>query len=170
MLAFPIAEEGEAFCRFQTLPDGTAFLLFRQDGRDRRDLVVVTEPEREQYVLLDSFLSGGSFREYLADSMERYQGRICLYLRAQAYRFPLPCPDGRGQPIPITEQEHGFQYSEALCCLWRISLQPDPVVELSDSERSLREKYRIAQALGVPLLIAAERTLDIVKAPCEQGA
>ncbi len=170
MLAFPIAEEAATGCRFMRLEDGSVCLRFRQNGSERRDLTVVTAPEREEYALLDSFLSGGVFREYLAQSMERFRGRVCLYLRPQAYHFPLPCPDGLGETIPLCESETGFRYSTALCCLWRVLPYPAPRMELSDCSRSLRDKYRVAEALGVPLLIAEKQTLDIVKAPCEQGA
>ena len=169
MLVFPLTEEGATGCRFQKLEDGSSFLLFRQDGRLSRDLTVVTEPEREQYALLDSFVSGGTFREYLEESMAKFQGRICLYLYPQAYRFSLPCPDGRGEAIDLQAGD-GLRYSEALCCLWRVTLFPEVCMELSDCERSLREKYRLAEMLGVPLLVAEPKTLDIVKAPCEQGA
>lgn len=170
MFVFPIAVQAQTCCRFRNLDDGTVCLVFRQNGIVRRDLSVVTAPERDQYALIDSFVSGGSFREYLTDCMARFQGRVCLYLRPQAYRFSLPCRDGQGEPIALCDAETEFCYSEALCCLWRVVPWPAPRVELSDCSRSLREKYRVADLLSVPLLIAEQAVLDIVKAPCEQGA
>ena len=160
MLVFPISESAPTGCRFEQPEDGTHCLRFRCENQNLHAYSVVTEPQEDAYVLLDSFISGGSFSEYLVESMERFASRICLYLRPQAMRFPLPCPDGRGEVLGLEELDHnGFQYSETLCCLWRICTDGGTYIELTDSDRSLREKFQIAEACGVPLLIAEEDTL-----------
>ncbi len=158
MLVFPISDTEPNGCRFEPLENGTVCLRFWREGKALNTYTVVSEPKNDAYVLLESFVSGGSFAEYLRESMIRFQGKVCLYLRPQAYRFPLPCPDGRGEPIELSERgREGFRYSETLCCLWRIA--DGGYAELADSSRSLREKMRIAEACGVPLMIADEETL-----------
>ena len=171
MLVFPITDGAESdCCRFEELPDGAVCLRFRQLGAVRRDLTVVSEPEPGEYALLDSFISGGNYRGFLEESMERFNGRVCLWLRAQAYLFPLPCPSGIGTSIDLPHDQSLFRYSESLLCLWRIEFSAEGALELADCARSLRDKYRLAEKVGIPILIAEREILDIVKAPCEQGA
>lgn len=173
MLVFPIEStrtDLPQHCRWEPLGEKTYCLRFFRGGKPLADPVVVTAPEQDQYALLDSAVSGGTFRGFLSDAMSQYKGRICLYLRAQARRFSLPCPDGLGTPLPSDVDLAGFQFSDPLCAFWRIGSPGDPCLEIADGIRSLREKYRLAEELDIPYLIASRETLEIVKAPYGQGA
>lgn len=174
MLLFPIVtteESKDTCCRFIPLSDNDYRLSFWQNGKERLDLRAATDPKENEYALLDSAVSGGMFHDFLSDAMDRFNGRVCLYLRPIARRFSLPCPDGVGNALSPCEQSGGsYSYSDALCCLWRISCLPEPYIDLTDSSFTMHKKYEIAKSCGIPILILESAILQKMKAPCKQGA
>ena len=170
MLAFPIADSSiglSQYCCWEKL-DGVCCLRFFSNGKQLEKPVVATDPEREQYALLESMISGGTYREFLTDALERFDGRVCLYLRSQVLRFPLPCPDGVGKPLQAEGNLTDYQYSQALCSYWRIENSPKPSMTLADVGRAISDKYRIAEQMGVPYLIADPEILKQQRLPANR--
>lgn len=96
-------------------------------------------------VLISSAISGGTFAQRLQDSPFR---RSWLLLEPVSMEFPLPCPSGQGQAVPIHQDGPQF-YSQALCCQYTHFLRNDRgYLHLWDTEESLHEKLRLAKEAG----------------------
>ena len=143
-----IPKANTLYCRRRQTEDGTQ-LDFRQEKRLLPSIR-----------LIDSFISGGSFREYLTAEVSGSKEPICLYLRRGAAGFHLPCPDGQG--AELTEHFSGGKYSRLTCenYLWREQDEYDLI--LYDDEVSLREKAKLAEQCGVAYLLLDS---DMEKAP-----
>ncbi|MBQ7256028.1 MAG: hypothetical protein IJS31_07300 [Oscillospiraceae bacterium] len=134
-----IPKANTLYCRRRQTEDGTQ-LDFRQEKR-----------LLPRIRLIDSFISGGSFREYLMAEVSGSKEPICLYLRRGAAGFRLPCTDGQG--TELTERFTGGKFSRLTCenYLWREQDEYDLI--LYDDEASLREKAAIAEQCGVAYLL-----------------
>lgn len=106
-------------------------------------------------VLISSALSGGSFRQRLADARERY-GSVALDLERLSRRFPLPCPDGQGRILQPGEldalQKLGSApfFSEDLQCMAFYAKEKDSsCFVLYDTEETLQRKALLAESMGI---------------------
>ena len=118
----------------------------------------------ENTVILESMISGGSFREYLADSAAKFES-VCLYLQPRAVRFLLPCTDGCGDELSCASlRALPSIFSEELMCNYIFS-KHDLSVILLDDESTLKQKFETAEQCGVPFLIAASGLLEKIKTP-----
>lgn len=141
------------------IPTEDDSILFRREDGTPAAFSVSPDPADGEYVLLDSVVSGGDFSQFLQNAMERYHGRVCLYLRPVTAAFSLPCPDGQGnEEVQAVE---GGTFSPSLCTNW---IPGDPWI-LYDDENSLREKSRLAEAAGIPYLAVEPSHLRKRKAP-----
>ena len=171
MKVFPILDDFSGkirpYCVFSD--DIPSVLSFYGENGDLLSLRVSADPYIEgTFILLDSAVSGGTYRDFLNYAMNRWNGQICLYLHRSCYRFPLPCMDGMGTPSEIFEASNAV-YSALFCANLAFSDDGNSVIMFED-DRSLREKYEMAEKAGIPLLIAEKDVLDKIKAPCAQGA
>lgn len=96
----------------------------------------------EAGLLISSAMSGGEIRQRFQDAAAHRQ--CWLQLQPMAVAFSLPCPDGQGVPVSELPKSDGF-YSEALGC--RYVHTPQQVI-LFDTEETLEQKIRLAQACG----------------------
>lgn len=122
-----------------------------------------------EYPIIGSSVSGGTFTGYLERMLEQHRGKVCLYLQSRACRFLLPCCDGQGDEISHEELDslcgqHPPKFSDALCFNWLFIKDP-PTVILYDDPGSLRKKYDLAEKAGVPFLIAEPSVLEKIKTP-----
>ena len=143
-----IPKANTLYCRRRQTTDGTQL-----DLRQEKRLL-------PRIRLIDSFISGGSFREYLMAEVSGSKEPICLYLRRGAAGFRLPCTDGQG--TELTERFTGGSYCKLMCenYLWHDQGKYDLI--LYDDEDSLREKEKIAENCGIAYLLIDS---DMEKAP-----
>lgn len=105
-------------------------------------------------VLICSAISGGKLTDYLAQRAEAYPGRVVLELRRLRMAFPLPCPDGAGEPVePGTLEEilkaSPAYYSESLGCNYVTCREGEQMkFLLYDTPGTLRRKLTLAEELG----------------------
>jgi hypothetical protein len=132
-------------------------------------------------MLVSTALSGGSLEERLRQALKRCPD-LALDLERLRRRFPLPCPDGQGEPISREELE-GYlrrgakaQFSrELMCKAFPLEDGEDSAFVLFDDRETLTEKVRLAEALGVGrgfLLLgewSAEDAAAALEAAEEQG-
>ncbi len=117
------------------------------------------------FFLTDCAVSGGRLADFLQNALQAAEGRLCIRLAPVYMAFPLPCPSGIGRPLTAAELSllHGdapCQFSKDLCTEYFTCLQEGQAqVVLFDSLRSLREKYRIAAACGVPMVLIEDPAL-----------
>lgn len=157
MVLPPISDFPEAqIFEISTLPSheyGAVLTLDRNDedaliehSRIMRERLIVPEVWKELLpeasLLISSAICGGDITERFREAaMER----LCwLLVEPIRMRFPLPCLDGCGEPVPRIPEGHHF-YSEALCCYY--AHFPDSVV-LWDTESTLQTKLQLAKAAG----------------------
>ena len=94
-------------------------------------------------VLISSSISGGNLKARFQQAAEVAQGRCWLLLERMSMSFPLPCPNGQGQPADPPREE-GF-YAESLGC--RYIHSPDRAI-LFDTEETLEQKRNLAMNVG----------------------
>ncbi len=94
-------------------------------------------------ILISSSISGGDLRQRFRQAAEAAPNRCWLLLERLSMRFPLPCPDGQGQPAEQPE-EAGF-FAESLGC--RYVHQPGKVI-LFDTDETLAQKRQMAISAG----------------------
>lgn len=94
-------------------------------------------------ILIPSSISGGDLRQRFRQAAEAAPGRCWLLTEQLSMVFPLPCPDGQGQPIERPEAE-GF-FSDSLGC--RYIHQPGQVI-LFDTDETLEWKRNRAIDAG----------------------
>ena len=103
------------------------------------DKLLVAEPWRTAFpqagVLISSSISGGDLKSRFQKAAEDSPGRCWLLLERLSMAFPLPCPDGQGQPAEQPQAE-GF-YAESLGC--RYVHTPEQVI-LFDTDETLEQK------------------------------
>jgi hypothetical protein len=106
-------------------------------------------------MLVSTALSGGSLEERLRQALKRCPD-LALDLERLRRRFPLPCPDGQGEPISREELEALLrrgaetQFSrELMCRAFPVAEGEDSAYILYDDRGTLREKVRLAASLGV---------------------
>ncbi|MBE6935252.1 MAG: hypothetical protein E7458_01985 [Ruminococcaceae bacterium] len=106
--------------------------------------------------VLESAVTGGSYRLYLEEARARHPEGIALALLPMAVSFVLPAWD-EGQPLSREElaaelASGGLQYySKELCARYQTSRGTDGLTRflLYDDADTLREKCRVAEAAGV---------------------
>ncbi len=106
-------------------------------------------------MLISTAVSGGSLEERLLEALDRCPD-LALDLERLRRRFPLPCPDGQGEPISREELEALLrrgaetQFSrELMCRAFPAAEGEDGAFILFDDRETLREKVRLAASLGV---------------------
>lgn len=130
------------------------------------------------YFTADCAVSGGSLRAGILALLHAAGGRLCLHLAPVYMDFSLPCPGGTGAPLSPEELaslrgELPCHYAEALCMEYFTLVREEKAhVVLFDSHRSLLDKYRLAEELGVPYVLAEGQSLrEMIKsAPRDRGA
>ena len=127
--------------------DRTAEVPLTALEKEFGDRLLVPELWRELLpkagILISSSISGGDLRQRFRQAAETAPERCWLLTERLSMAFPLPCPDGQGQPIEPPEAE-GF-YSEALGC--RYIHTPKQVI-LFDTDESLEQKRQWAIEAG----------------------
>lgn len=111
----------------------------------------------EALVLVGTALSGGDYREHLAEAARRWGGPHRLALRAERLRmdFPLPCPAGVGTPLAAEEFQALAEgavsfFSPELCARYfTCRREGQHRFILYDDAATLREKLRIGAELGI---------------------
>ena len=106
-------------------------------------------------MLISSAVSGGSLEERLREALAKCPD-LALDLERLRHRFPLPCPDGQGEPIS-QEALDGYlrrgaavQFSrELMCKAFPVADGENSAFILFDDRETLAEKVRLAEALGV---------------------
>lgn len=117
------------------------------------------------YCLAECGVSGGLFTDYLRAVLEAAEGRLCLRLSPIRMEFPLPCPTGQGRALSEAELvrlrgDAPCYFSDALCTEYFTLLRQGAAwTVLFDTERSLREKLRRAEACGVPMALVEDPAL-----------
>ena len=122
-------------------------------------------------VVVSSAVSGGSYREYLAEQCAKYgAGRIALDLERVCTDFVMPSRDGVGKNLTPEEfaQISGAQlpfYSKELCANYFSHRGADGSAHfvLFDDGNTLKEKLNIAAELGINTAIMLyPEVLDII--------
>ena len=106
-------------------------------------------------LLLSSAISGGTLEERLREAL-RLCPDIALDLERLRHSFPLPCPDGQGEPISARTLEEqlraygsGSFSRELMCRALPVTEGAESRFLLYDDRETLCEKVRLAAALGV---------------------
>lgn len=115
-------------------------------------------------VMIPSALSGGSLQRRLEEALERFgESRVVLALEKRAEDFPLPSPDGSGQPLSPQELEAltarlspSVFFSGELCARYFTYMGGDGVAHfvLFDDGDTLRRKIEVARGLGIHTFLA----------------
>ena len=114
------------------------------------------------YSLAECAVSGGNLRSCILDLMKITEGRLCLSIRFYQADFLLPATDGNGQELEqlhLTQLMKGRQsrYSPSLCANYFTYLDGDNLhAVLFDTEKSILEKYKAAEACGVKLVFTED--------------
>jgi len=99
-------------------------------------------------VLISSAISGGTMNERVQEAAAANPRRCWLMLEPMATEFPLPCPDGIGKEITITDYGNSF-YSEALCCMYtHFATEQRAGFIVWDTEQTLLRKMELAKNAG----------------------
>ena len=142
-------------------PDRRAFLSSLNRALQQNRLTLFLPEEYAAIggtALLCTALSGGSFRRRLEETVERYgANRVALDLQRLCMRFPLPCPEGEGEPLTQEAFSDLFRqltpsvfYSSDLCARYfTYSQNGKHFFVLFDDADTLLQKVRIGQELGV---------------------
>ena len=107
--------------------------------------------------ILCTAVSGGNFREYLAEAVKRLGAdHVALDVQRLRMLFPLPCPSGEGTPLngeelqALLAKSPSVFFSPDLCCRYfTFSQQGRTRFVLFDDAGTLRKKLEIAAALGI---------------------
>ena len=106
-------------------------------------------------LLISSAVSGGSLEERLRGALAKCPD-LALDLERLCRRFPLPCPDGQGEPISREELEGylrrgaAVQFSrELMCKAFPLEDGEKSQYILFDDRETLAEKVRLAASRGV---------------------
>lgn len=116
-------------------------------------------------LMLSSAVSGGNYREMLAEQADRYgPERLILQAERNCEDFLLPAADGCGQRLSLPELNRLFAarqptpfFSRELCT-WYFTYRDGPRnchFVLFDNGASLRRKLQIAAELGIPAAVLA---------------
>ena len=116
--------------------------------------------------VLDSAVTGGSYRLYLEEERTRHPEGIALELMPMAVSFVLPAAD-EGERLSREElaaelEQGGLQYySRELCARYQTGRDADGLTHflLYDDADTLREKCRIAIEVGVETIFLPYRLL-----------
>jgi len=110
----------------------------------------------EDWVFLESGISGGTYADYLTWAVSKFGDRLALQLLPIRHRFTLPCYDGQGEILDEAQltallDEHLCAFSSLLCCNW--CYLPTEEIILWDDRNSLLERLRMAAAAGVARVV-----------------
>ena len=93
-------------------------------------------------LLISSAICGGEVRDRFAFAAKE---RSCwLLIEPMRHKFPLPCPDAKGEALTSLPENTGF-FSQTLCC--RYTHFPGFVL-LWDTEETLAQKLQLAKEAG----------------------
>jgi hypothetical protein len=106
-------------------------------------------------LMISTALSGGDLRSRLEEALERCP-QLCLDLEKLCRSFPLPCPDGEGEPLSrqalLACLRRGAKpaFSEELMCkAFHAELKGEMRFILFDDRETLCKKTRLAASLGI---------------------
>ena len=125
-------------------------------------------------VLLPCALSGGSLELRLREVVAQYSvDRVVLCLQPTAEDFPLPCPSGKGVPLPPSElasllaRNHPHPHFSASLCTHYFTYQTGSEIHLVlfDDETSLRRKKEVAHCCGISRFFLARQDLPAHPGP-----
>ena len=111
---------------------------------------------------LHAMISGGDFQGYITEVLQR-NSMVCLVLVPRSVCFELPCPDGHFEELDEPPINPG-EYSKSLMCQFFHNPE-DVTVIITDDERTLAEKLKVAADLGVPYCAVPERLIEKMKTP-----
>ena len=171
--AGPLAEEcrrrsvSAAVLGFGDAPALDTLRLCDQLRRRRITPILAEEawrPGCDGAALCSTALSGGSFQDRVSEALTAYGG-VALDLERTRRAFPLPCPDGEGQPLSAADfdalksqgGEHFF--TEALQCQSFLAETAEGTrMVLYDDVDTVCRKTALAASLGAgwAFLLAAE--------------
>lgn len=109
-------------------------------------------------VLISTAISGGSLQEMLQGAQNRYgAARIALDLERLMMDFPLPCPGGRGRPMPLNELQalqkrrdiSTFYSRELAAQYFTYSQNGETHFVLFDNAQTLKQKLALGERLGI---------------------
>lgn len=93
-------------------------------------------------LLISSAICGGDLKVRFTQAAKE---RPCwLLIEPVRHRFPLPCPDARGEALSSLPETAGF-FSEPLCCRY---VHFPGFALLWDTEQTLAKKLQLAQSAG----------------------
>ena len=112
---------------------------------------------RHAGIMISSQLSGGTFSRRLREALGRWGRQITLLVECVPWRFPLPCPPGREEPLEseqlkrMLSRQPRVWFSESLCAQYFTCMAADgPWLVLFDNGGSIRRKLELAAQLGIP--------------------
>lgn len=115
-------------------------------------------PAPSARVLISTAISGGSLQEMLQGVQNRYgAARIALDLERLMMDFPLPCPNGHGRPMPLSELQalqkrrdiSTFYSRELAAQYFTYSQNGETHFVLFDNAQTLRQKLALGERLGI---------------------
>ncbi len=105
--------------------------------------------------LISTALSGGDLRSRLEEARARCP-QLCLDLERLCRSFPLPCPDGEGDPLPrqtltwLLRRGAKPSFSEELMCkAFHAEIKGETRFILFDDRETLCRKAVLAASLGI---------------------
>ena len=119
----------------------------------------------QDFYLCGCAVSGGTLEDYLRRAMAETGGRLCPILHPVYMDFPLPCPDGIGNPLTVQMLKNRYNgapcyFSRSLCTEYFTYVKDGQAhVTLYDSLRSLREKAALLKRLGIPAVVVEDPKL-----------
>lgn len=143
------------------LPDRVAFLdrLGTLLSQQHCSLFVPQSlPAPSASVLISTAISGGSLSEMLQGAQNRYgASRVSLDLERLIMDFPLPCPSGRGRPMPLSELQtlqhrrdiSTFYSRELAAHYFTYSRNGETHFVLFDDAQTLSSKLSLGERLGI---------------------
>ena len=114
------------------------------------------------FYLTDCAVSGGTLEAFLNTAMALSGGKLCIRLNLTAMDFTFPCQTGRGTPVTSArieqlKRDHPCHFSPALMTKYLSFLTGGELhAVLFDTEETLDQKLKLAEALGVPMALRSE--------------
>ena len=120
----------------------------------------------EGYSLAECAVSGGDLRRYIQELLKITQGQLCLSIRFHRTDFLLPDKTGIGTKLEEQDLNRILEgkksrYSPCLVTNYITYPEGDAVhAVLFDTEKSILEKYALAESCGVNLFLAEEQSVQ----------